>query len=195
MTLGPETQSSIGEWIDPDTSRVIEDAFETRIIDLLYDLKHGPVESFFINDNMGSSEDLATTERLINLLCETFDILPNAYEKCFTDGWFGSEHLPRIDLDQRDAERAQRHGKSIGKLVVELSFEALPIEDDEMGGGDVQITLRGNEGETLLLKAKGWFDTIYPEDESMDSVLEFRLNYYASVYPAGTLQPVEPHIK
>jgi hypothetical protein len=179
---------------EQEKSRVLGEAdvdvYETQLIDLLYEIEEeGRAEGFYIgidgaNDEL---EEAANAER-INMLCETLGIAPNKLADafiagCFKNSQYGDTSLP---IHIREARRAQRHGTGVGKFMVHLSWEVLPVEGYEYGSGSVCLSLKCEDGNTLQIESDGGFETIYPPlDSDEDSVMSFKIAYKASVLPAN----------
>ena len=67
--------------------------------------------------------------------------------------------------------------------MVEHAFEALPVEMQEEGEGEVRIALAVGDNRIITIYSEGSFDTTYAEDGSdKESQLGFTITFEANIH-------------
>lgn len=163
-----------------------DEAYETSLIHLLYEIEEGPVERFFIDEEQGNSsatDNQTQAAHRIDMLCEALEINPHNYADVFIRGMLKNDFGER-EISPRQLRSYQREGISIGEFVTRRTFDALPIERDEDGSGSIDIAVKALGRFSLELQSDGSFYTEYPpEDSDDDSVLYWSTKFSASVHP------------
>ena len=161
-----------------------EDAFETSLIDMLYELEHGDVDDLFIdvarNEN-GDADQIEAANR-INKLCETLGVAPKKLIESFIKGRYASEPWFDRAITENDLRYWERRGLTIGEFVTERAIDALPIEKDEDGSSNVSFLAQTPYGCVVEIEGQGSYWMEYPPEDSDDeSIIGWSITYKASI--------------
>jgi hypothetical protein len=158
------------------------DAFETRLIELLYDLDaKEEVKGFFVDTYEDTTE--ASTVARIDALAEALGISATRWTEVYVGGTSKNEYRVR-PIDRLRVRHLGLHGTTLGQYLIDQAFEILPIGTQEEGEGEIQLSLWVGDDQVLTLHSESSFDTTRPEheDSAEESELCFDVTFRADVY-------------